>query len=148
MSKVYRAFAFVSGKGGVGKTLLAANFAYCSSTVKKTLLIDLDFQNQGASGLLSQYLRAGCTNASDIITGGTAELVDFVKVREDLYFVPAFDPGKTTRFGSQTFSASLQISSLAGLAGTFDRLAHQGDFETIVLDCHGGLDDVSFAAFI
>jgi cellulose biosynthesis protein BcsQ len=43
---------FVSGKGGVGKTMLAVAFARELSHADKTLILDLDFFNRGLTGLL------------------------------------------------------------------------------------------------
>ncbi|HEX7199370.1 MAG TPA: AAA family ATPase, partial [Dongiaceae bacterium] len=59
--------AFVSGKGGVGKTFLVANMGRAIATARKTILIDLDMQNQGLSGLLSSYLADDVVNAADDI---------------------------------------------------------------------------------
>ena len=44
--------SFVSGKGGVGKTMLAVAFARELSLGSRTLLIDLDFFNRGLTGLM------------------------------------------------------------------------------------------------
>ena len=43
----YKVFSFVSGKGGVGKTLIAINTAYELSAHSNVLLIDFDFFNYG-----------------------------------------------------------------------------------------------------
>jgi cellulose biosynthesis protein BcsQ len=141
-----RKIAFVSGKGGVGKTLLASNFSFCASTSRRTLLIDFDFQNQGSSGLLADYLHPGCLNAFDMLNQGGVDAGEPIKIRERLHFIPSFDPQKSDRFTSQ-------LSSVGELdIGRFDRtlehLLSTGGFELVIVDCHGGLDDVSFAAFI
>jgi cellulose biosynthesis protein BcsQ len=82
--------SFVSGKGGVGKTSLAVNFAWICSHFAKTLLVDLDFQNQGATGLLCSYLPGDCKGAVDhLLKPGRLEAADFVKLDPDLYFIPA-----------------------------------------------------------
>jgi hypothetical protein len=44
--------AIASGKGGVGKTMLAAAIAKELSRRRRTLLVDLDFFNRGLAGLL------------------------------------------------------------------------------------------------
>lgn len=44
--------AVVSGKGGVGKTLVSTAIGYEFSKVHRTLIVDLDFFNRGLSGLL------------------------------------------------------------------------------------------------
>jgi len=46
--------SFVSGKGGVGKTMLAVAFARQLSKKGKTLLLDLDYFNRGLTGLLRE----------------------------------------------------------------------------------------------
>jgi cellulose biosynthesis protein BcsQ len=43
--------AVVSGKGGVSKTVFSANLAAIAATASPTVLVDLDFPNQGLSGL-------------------------------------------------------------------------------------------------
>src|SRR4030081_769144 len=43
----------VSGKGGVGKTMLSVAIANELSRSKRTLLIDLDFFNRGLTGLFA-----------------------------------------------------------------------------------------------
>ncbi len=68
MKTSVKSVSLASGKGGVGKTLFAANLARLASTRFRCVLIDLDFQNQGCSGLLSRFLLPGCTNAFDILS--------------------------------------------------------------------------------
>jgi cellulose biosynthesis protein BcsQ len=146
MVAMSKKIAFVSGKGGAGKTVLAANFAFCSSTNCRTLLVDLDFQNQGSTGLLAQYLKPGCLNAFDIFTERT-ESGKPVEVRSNLFFIPAFDPARSDRFGSQ-LTTSFHSAGFDKLFRFLDNLLSSEGFDRVVLDCHGGLDDVSFAAFI
>ena len=45
---------FVSGKGGVGKTMLAVAFAREISLTNRTLVVDLDFFNRGLTGLMRE----------------------------------------------------------------------------------------------
>lgn len=148
MTVSYRKFAFVSGKGGVGKTVLAANFAFLCSTRCRTVIVDLDFQNQGASGLLAQYLRAGCVNAFDLLAKGHVEVNSLIKLNEHLFFIPAFDPSRTDRFASQTVFSSMDAGAVCAFAQVLDDLIAIGDFNAVIVDCHGGLDDNSFSAFI
>jgi MinD-like ATPase involved in chromosome partitioning or flagellar assembly len=142
MINTCRKIAFASGKGGVGKTLLAANFAHCASTIQRTLLIDFDFQNQGASGLLARYLKVGCLNAFDLLTSNEGQAASPLEIRPNLFFAPAFDPSKSDR--------TSPLHSVT--AETFDRALEMvlaaGNYQTVIVDCHGGLDDTSFAAFI
>src|SRR5579864_3630015 len=148
MTEGPRKFAFVSGKGGVGKTVLAASFALLSSTKHRTALIDLDFQNQGASGLLASYVNPGCINAFELLLTRSIDIKRLIQVREQLFFIPAFDPSKTDRFGSQPASSSFQSASVDSFARILNDLIAVGNFDAVIVDCHGGLDDNSFAAFI
>jgi cellulose biosynthesis protein BcsQ len=147
MISACRKIAFASGKGGVGKTLLAANFAHCASTIQRTLLIDFDFQNQGASGLLARYLKVGCLNAFDLLTSNEGQAASALEIRPNLFFAPAFDPSKSDRIASQLASPLHSVT-----AETFDHALEMalaaGNYQLVIADCHGGLDDTSFAAFI
>jgi MinD-like ATPase involved in chromosome partitioning or flagellar assembly len=142
-----RKLAFVSGKGGVGKTVLAANFALCASTRFRTVLVDFDFQNQGSTGLLAQYSKPGCVNSYDLLVAGKLDVERITMVRERLAFVPAFDPALVDRYGSQLISEFSHLSA-GKVDKLLDDLLAQGGFDLVVLDCHGGLDDVSFSSFI
>ncbi len=73
--------AFVSGKGGVGKTGLAANFGWICSRFAKTLLIDLDFQNQGLTGLFTPHAEFQDSSAVDaIIHAEAGRELDFTEL--------------------------------------------------------------------
>jgi len=51
----------VSGKGGVGKTMLSVAIANELAAGRRTLLLDLDFFNRGLTGLFaSSKLRTQC----------------------------------------------------------------------------------------
>lgn len=136
-----------SGKGGVGKTLIAANFARVCATRRRCLLIDLDLQNQGCSGLLASYLRSGCTNTFDILNASEFNLNRITRISDNLSFIPAFDPGKTDRFSLQKNPMFMTLG-LASLHDMFLKLEAVKSYEVIIVDCHGGLDDLSFSAFI
>ena len=47
----------MSGKGGVGKTMLAVAAAKALAEAQSTLVLDLDFFNRGLSGLLTQGVK-------------------------------------------------------------------------------------------
>src|SRR5215471_14470280 len=82
--------SFVSGKGGVGKTSLAVNFAWICGHFAKTLLIDLDFQNQGATGLLSSFITPDCGSALDaVLRPDILQECHLVNLDSNLYFLPA-----------------------------------------------------------
>ena len=51
--------AVLSGRGGVGKTMLAVAVAKELSLQERTLIVDLDFFNRGLSGLMKKGTLAG-----------------------------------------------------------------------------------------
>ena len=82
--------SIVSGKGGVGKTLLAANFSYISSRFAKTVIIDLDFQNQGLTGLFAGYTDLNHIDALDLCENPDSLKEDDLNLQMDqLYFIPS-----------------------------------------------------------
>ena len=87
--------AFMSGKGGVGKTMLAAAFAYEAARAKKTLLLDLDFFNRGLTGLLQHGEQAATVARPDFLDAGGAEAAPWkiVQVDRDLFHVAYLDLG-------------------------------------------------------
>lgn len=81
--------ALVSGKGGVGKTSIASNVAWACSKYARTILVDIDFQNQGSTGLFAAMYKFEGGNAYDGIRN--PESLSFgalTKAEEDLYFLP------------------------------------------------------------
>src|SRR4051812_17509229 len=87
-------------------------------------------------------------NSFDLLVAEPTNPKPIVEIRENLFFVPAFDPSKSDRFASQPASSSFGLNGVLSLARIVDRLVELGNFSTVILDCHGGLDDSSFAAFI
>jgi cellulose biosynthesis protein BcsQ len=137
--------SFVSGKGGVGKTLLAVNFAWVCAHLGKTLLVDLDFQNQGATGLLSSFIQEASHGAIDYILG--SEQVTngvFVTVDNNLEFLPAVPLNHPPKH-SELFDACQHPTFKSDLACFLDKVGEYG-FRIVILDCHGGLDMVSLAS--
>lgn len=138
--------SFVSGKGGVGKTSLAANFAWICGQVKKTVLIDLDFQNQGATGLFLASLPPEAEGALEALTGpdGFASC-NPIAITDNVCFVPAVTVGNPADYARM--AEMMADTGLAGrLEGLLEHLRSHFGFEVMVLDCHGGLDYVSVAA--
>ena len=138
--------AFVSGKGGVGKTVLASNFAWVSSLVARTVLIDLDFQNQGLTGLFApqvEFSRANALGALEQLDDtGLQEPVETV---EGVAFLPSVSWEQATSQDAidQLIHKPDFQKRLAALIESF----HSNGFEIIIVDCHGGVDPVSLAAF-
>jgi cellulose biosynthesis protein BcsQ len=125
----------------------AANFARLASTQRRCVLLDFDFQNQGCSGLLSTFLRSGCVNTFDLLGGSTLDLDRLIFINPQLAFIPAFDPSKTERFALQQNPMFVSLG-LKSVHSTFESLLSPERFDLIIADCHGGLDDISFATFI
>ncbi|TKJ34301.1 MAG: hypothetical protein CEE38_18535 [Planctomycetes bacterium B3_Pla] len=140
--------SFVSGKGGVGKTMLAVAFAKELSLGSPTLLIDLDFFNRGLSALLGsknpittvpkpRFLRSNKTTEDDTWS--------VVKSTNNLYHItyPDLRPSEMRRF------ATLPVERLADALKEFvQQTAEKCGCSFVVLDCHGGPDNSSFAASI
>ncbi|HKD85767.1 MAG TPA: ParA family protein [Terriglobales bacterium] len=143
-----RAFtiSFVSGKGGVGKTSLATNLAWAMAKFGKVGFVDLDLQNQGATGLFSAvFPLRGCGVLSDLLGLSTCGQEDTVMVAPGLHFFPAVAPNSPV-----SYSGIAELIN-RGEIGTrlrifLDHLQAQFDFDVVILDCHGGLDFLSLSA--
>jgi len=149
----YTCIAVVSGKGGVGKTTLAANLAkLISSAPKKVMLVDLDFANRGCTALFASDILNVDYNAMHFLgvtrdrlseDAGPFEIVA-LRVSEGIRFIPApiFLEGPHDSplrgYSSEVIEASLRAS--------MDKFHHQDDTDCFILDCHGGADAASIAA--
>ena len=128
--------AYVSGKGGAGKTILAVAAAYELSKAHKTLLVDLDFYNRGLSGLFEGFKNFGSLQRpsfleqvedSEPLEWSIAEVSDglFSVVYEDL------TPGEMHAF------ATLKVQDLESSLRTFVLSAAAAvDCDYVILDCH------------
>jgi cellulose biosynthesis protein BcsQ len=136
----------VSGKGGVGKTFVAANIAYCCSLYKRVLVLDCDFQNQGLTGLFAGYLGRTMVGTFDwILEEHRIELGDLITIQPNLTFVPAFSDMRHQEFNRASHLTSVMVRRFrAVVEEALDTL--QTDF--VILDCHGGLDEFSFVSHI
>lgn len=138
--------SFVSGKGGVGKTMLAANVAWQCSKLAKTLLIDLDFHNQGCTGLMAPHFDLSDMDAFTAITASKRLTDDQVTVAEDrLLFLPAVSWANrpSTELVLDVVNAAHFLQQIQCFL--CDNLPP--NVGLVVLDCHGGLDPVSWSAF-
>src|SRR5262252_7122219 len=146
MSNDISCIAIVSGKGGVGKTMLSANFAWLCSKLGRTALIDLDFQNQGATGLFAPHFKLGNSNSFEAITLEELPFLTYVPIAPDLFFLPALawhSPPSHREIAS--ISNSYDFSKK--LASFVNSLVTKEGFQFVIFDCHGGVDNVSLAAF-
>jgi MinD-like ATPase involved in chromosome partitioning or flagellar assembly len=137
--------SFVSGKGGVGKTALAANFVRICSRSVKCLLIDLDLSNQGMTGLLAQFLTPECYNSYKFLHDTDETSQSVLRVSHNLYFLPAFDPGNHDRFAYHT--NELDPTTFPALLDKLTRLCDRDEFDLVIIDCHGGLETASLIGF-
>ncbi len=147
---LFCSLALVSGKGGVGKTTLATNMSWLLGTSgSKVLIVDLDFQNLGATGLFSALYRLPDTNVRDLLsTPGalTGDAAPIARITETVSFLPAaFEKGGPgSSQPAVTADAVARMQQL--LPQLFDVLHKWHGFDCFVLDCHGGIDPISIAA--
>ena len=164
--------AVVSGKGGVGKTMLSVALAQELSLGPPTLLIDLDFFNRGLTGLMRrgdtvrQLKRPSFLPETSEYGAGAEHLAgsnkqesshqeeeddsafqleswSLVKVNSNLFHLKY--PDLTEK--DHRHLESLPIGEFVQELENFVRsLARECDCEFVVLDCHGGPDKTSFAA--
>jgi cellulose biosynthesis protein BcsQ len=137
--------AFVSGKGGVGKTMLAVAFARELSQKSPTLLVDLDLFNRGLTGLMRHGKLRCEVSIPDFL--GTVEAGkdswEVIEVAPNLYHL---------RFPDLTEEQLRHIENYdpaalaAALKDYITLLASRVGAINVVLDCHGGPDKLSFAA--
>lgn len=139
--------AVVSGKGGVGKTMLSVAIANELAQGRKTLLLDLDFFNRGLTGLFASAAAKSPreqVQPPDLFTGRQpAGDWYLVAVGANLFTVTYGDIEKSS-------AASLEAMDVQALSKVLDafiiHLCEQSGCDIAVLDCHGGPDNTSFAA--
>lgn len=147
--------AVVSGKGGVGKTMLAVAVANELANARPTLIIDLDFFNRGLTGLMAT-LQTGAAGkaiakpsffaadsndaAADAIADGEWTVH---KVAKNLHYVSYPDLTESEIRKSEVHDVAELASSLSDF---IREAAAAAKCDSVVLDCHGGPDNSSFAA--
>jgi cellulose biosynthesis protein BcsQ len=133
-----------SGKGGVGKTCLSANLAYIFSKCGRTLLVDLDLQNQGCTSLIMKSEEIKADSVFSTLKNETCSEPVTHRLRDNLDFLPAisFDSPPTQ---TQILDVLHSPSLAKGLDGFVASISSQYDY--IIFDCHGGVDELSRAAF-
>lgn len=138
----------VSGKGGVGKTMVALAIASELAERAPTVIVDLDFFNRGLTGLLSRQPEqvAVAEVAPPAFVHPDAEASEgwqLMQVRRNLAYVRFGDLEKhelsELEAGDPRDVAGLLQEFLAGVAAAYGA-------RHVVLDCHGGPDTLSFAA--
>ena len=139
--------SFMSGKGGVGKTMLAVACAKELSLRKRTLIIDLDFFNRGLTGLLGEGIR----NCGQIEKPGflfveqsnDSDKWNIVQVSKNLFHIyyPDLSPEDMQKF--ETLNVDVLKESLQRFVA---EAATKCECDCVVIDCHGGPDNSSFAA--
>ena len=146
MPKAPVCIGFASGKGGVGKTFLAANFARVCSVSRKVLVIDLDFHNQGMTGLFSEHMQRQTLGAQDMLLAeAPIDLELALTVAPNVLFIPAH---ADMRHRDYLWDAERDPKWLiARLQARIAEAVAALQIEVVILDCHGGLDLVSLAAF-
>ena len=139
--------SIMSGKGGVGKTSFALALANeLSAAGNKVLLLDADFSNRGLSELMRDYeQRAECPvnllNELLLEKSPSRPNCSFVYIQENLValLIPPLDSEQLGFLEARPVSEMKKaISQLVMLT------VRQMQFDTIVVDCHGGRDVVSF----
>lgn len=145
--------AVVSGKGGVGKTMLAVAVANELARNTRTLIIDLDFFNRGLTGLMGpiRTAREICSVPKpdflfDAGEPGVSEDRDpwkIMEVDENLLHIAYDDLTEAEIRKFETMDTAHLRESLGAFV---NRAAAACDCQAVVLDCHGGPDNSSFAA--
>ncbi|MDH5580576.1 MAG: ATPase, T2SS/T4P/T4SS family, partial [Bdellovibrionales bacterium] len=137
MAKGYIA-CFLGGKGGVGKSMLAANFAFAfaAESRSKTLLLDFDSKAGGDQNIIT-----GMTSKKNI-----KELGDFpgaIDVRALQQFVISH-PAGVSYIGMPNDPMAAAAVNADGLGKTLKAVTEM--FPLIVIDCGSELNDLSLKA--
>jgi cellulose biosynthesis protein BcsQ len=137
--------SFISGKGGVGKTMLAVSFARELSFKTPTLIFDMDFFNRGLTGLLPVKKEIETISKPEFLKCGEDVQDDWKIVEADKNLFHISYPDMTD--DEMRLLAAKPVIELADEFKEFIlNIASKLDCAFVVLDCHGGPDNASFAA--
>jgi MinD-like ATPase involved in chromosome partitioning or flagellar assembly len=138
--------AIASGKGGVGKTMLAVALAREVSRSTRTLLVDLDFFNRGLTGLLQSGTKVQTICKPDFLASPQSpeeETWDILEVAPNLFHISYPD---LTEDDMRKFESSDVEELRRSLHAFIVAAAEICKCAFVVMDCHGGPDNSSFAA--
>lgn len=147
--------SFLSGKGGVGKTTFAANFARILSSSSKVLLIDCDLANRGATSLLSPDVKKDETNLYALLRAGLLgeysnekaflriiEDHKLKKLHENLYFLPSTSTRELIEWIDYEVEIDRLKNAIRNIINVFVEIY---DIQCVILDCKPGPDPLSGA---
>jgi|HubBroStandDraft_1064217.scaffolds.fasta_scaffold20146_2 cellulose biosynthesis protein BcsQ len=145
-----------SGKGGVGKTTLSLNLAkQLSLDGYRTVLIDLDIHNKGATSLFLDIVErkanetdglsfAGLIAATNRGSSETLHPLRCALEADKLTFIPATLPKEMVEWSALQSKTNEQLISIVLRLLSSEEVEHHTDI--IVLDCYGGIDSLTVAA--
>lgn len=146
-----------SGKGGVGKTVVAANLARLLSwSGQPILIVDLDLYNRGASALMADLVTTDHATVADLLAyakesrrpelPGAIEKMSLIRCTEastPLFLLPS------TRYNQQVLGAEYEydVPELkAWLRLLLGELIRKHDLACVVFDCRSGPEPLFLAA--
>ncbi len=140
--------AVASGKGGVGKTFLAASFSYELSLGNRVLIVDLDFYNRGLTGLFRRTISTEkCIRIehSSLLTemGNITWCLTEVKANCDFLYYDTQTASQCIQ--TEFVDVAMLVSALKQLLADVVKFRI---YDYVIFDCHGGPDKLSLAAFL
>lgn len=146
-----------SGKGGVGKTVLAANLARLLSwSGQPVLLVDLDLYNRGASALIADLVTTDHATVADLLAyagdrrlpelPGAIEKASLIRCSDastPLYLLPSARYNHQLRGAEYEYEVAELKVWLRLLLG---ELIRKHDLGCVVFDCRSGPEPLFLAA--